>query len=138
MRSTIIALIVLLSAVGCINGVVMGTRLKRFLDQVKMLQSSHDIELLKAVAKEQMYAALVQIPVLAIPAILFGFGIVTGNLSGSDLLLIIVPMLAVLLVGLTFKPVEKAVQSLPAADEELARQRDEIVTTWMKKALPDW
>jgi len=44
----------------------------------------------------------------------------------------------VLAVAFAYKSVEKNAQSIPAADDELRRQRDAIIHTWLKKPVPDW
>lgn len=138
MRTTLIILMILFPSIGALNAVVMGARLQAFLREVKRFESTRDIERYKKVVAEQMYAALAQIALLGTPALLFLYGIVSKNLSGSDVAFIIVPSLVILLLGLAYKPVESAARSIPAADDELARQRDEIGETWTKKALPDW
>jgi hypothetical protein len=85
-----------------------------------------------------MYAALAQIVLLAAPPIMFLVGIVRGVLGPGDLIFVIVPSLVVLAVAFAYKSVEKNVQSTPAADDELRRQKDAIIHTWLKKPLPDW
>ena len=112
--------------------------LQRFAREVPRIESTHHIERLKLVVKEQMYAALAQIGFLAAPAVLFGFGLVNGVLGPGDVLYIILPSAVILVLGLSYKSVETRVKSTPAADDELARQRNAIVETWTKKALPDW
>ncbi|MCP4895392.1 MAG: hypothetical protein GY906_00325 [bacterium] len=138
MRSTFLLLLIIFPAVAAVNAVVLGARLQRFLREVKRLESTADIERYKKAVAEQMYAALVQIALLAAPVLLFLYGIVKGILTGSDVLFIIVPSVVILLLGLAYKPVESAARQIPTADEELSSQRDEITKTWTGKAFPDW
>ena len=115
-----------------------GAAPQRFVREVPRLASTHDIERLKQVVARQMYAALIQIVLLAAPPILFFVGLVRGVLGIGDVLLIIVPSTVILIVAASYKKVEARVRQLPTADDELARQRNAIVNTWIKKPLPDW
>jgi hypothetical protein len=103
-----------------------------------MIASTVDIERMKAVVARQMYAALVQIVLLAAAPIAYVVGLARGELRPTDALYIIVPAAAVIVLSLGSKRVEARARALAAADEELARQRDRIVHTWMKKPFPDW
>ncbi len=112
--------------------------LRRFADEVGVISSERELELFKAQVKWQMYVALVQIPLLSLPMMLFVGGFMLKVLTRSDLPYLVVPAVAVIGLSLVFKRTETRVKHLPAATPELARERDAIVSIWMKKALPDW
>ena len=115
-----------------------GRELRRFVDSTPVLASTADIERMKAVVARQMYAALAQILLLAAAPAVFLIGLVTGSLRPTDVLWVILPAAAVIVFSLGFKRTETEARSIEAADDELARQRDAIVETWLKKPLPDW
>jgi hypothetical protein len=138
MRSTYLLFILLFPAIAIANAWWFGSELQRFARQVTRFDSTADVELFKGVVARQMYAALAQIVLLAVPPILFFVGIIRKDLGPGDVLYIILPSAVVILVALVYKKVESQVRAIPAADDELRRQRDAIVETWIKKPLPDW
>ena len=138
MRSTYIFLLLLFPALAIVNAWWFARELKAFLDATPAIASTADIERLKAVVKRQMFAALVQIPLLAAGPAIYFLGLLRQVLRPADVVLVIVPSAAVLALSLATRRVEVAARSLDAPDEELRRQRDAIVHTWLKKPLPDW
>jgi hypothetical protein len=137
-RSTFVTLLLVLPAIGAMLAVFFGTELQRFLRAVPALNSTADIERLKLVVARQMYAALAQIVILGLPIIIFFAGMKMGYLSPADLVFVIVPSAVILLIAQAYKKVEAAVRTMPAADEQLRRERDRIVHIWLKKPFPDW
>ena len=85
-----------------------------------------------------MYAALAQIVILGLPPILYFVGIAKGSLRLGDVVYLLVPSALIFVVGQLFRKLETKVKNLPVADDELRRQRDAVVLTWVKKPLPDW
>ena len=138
MRSTFTFLMLLFPAVALINTWWFGRELKAFVEATPSIASTADIERMKSVVARQMVAALVQIPLLAASPVLYVVGLMRHALQPGDVVFIIVPSAAVLAVSLASKRVEAAARELPAPDEELRRQRDAIVRTWLKKPFPDW
>jgi len=137
-RDLLLVALLALPAAAIANALVFGLELRRFARDTPEIGSTHDLERLKAVVGRQMYAALFQIALLAGPPILFGVGLVLGLLSPSDVLLVVLPAAAALLVAAAFKRAEVAVRSIPAVDEQLAAERDAIVRTWLRRPVPDW
>ena len=138
MRTAMLALILGLPVVAIGNAVVFGLELGRFLASTPRLASTRDLEDFKRVVARQMYAALAQIVLLALPPVLFGVGLATGVLGPDDVLTIVIPAAAVILVAAFFKRHEHTAKNLPATDPELERARDAIVRTWHKRPVPDW
>ncbi len=68
----------------------------------------------------------------------FVFGIVKHHLTGSDFVFILLPSVIVLLVARSYRGLEKAMWTLPAADDQLEAARDDIVHTWRTKPIPNW
>ncbi len=127
-----------LPALAVVNAFWFGTELKNFLSSTPRLESSHDLERFKTVVAHQMYAALIQIVLLATPPIVFFFGIFRGVLNPSDLLYIIGPSAVILIVAAMYRGHEKRAKSIPTADPGLEQQRDAIIHTWMRRPWPDW
>jgi hypothetical protein len=138
MRSTYTFLMLLFPAVALINTWWFGRELKAFVDATPAIASTADILRMKAVVGRQMIAALVQIPLLAAGPALLALGLFRHVLRPGDVVFVIVPSAAVLALSLATRRTEAAARELPAADDELRRQRDAIVRTWLKKPLPDW
>ena len=137
-RNLFIGLMLLFPAIAIGNSLFFGSKLKQFARRIRIFSSYDDIVLFQRVVSQQMYAALVQMVLLVIPAILFVVGVLRGYLDISALVYVVVPSLVILACGIAFKKVEQQVRSIPARDEDLERQRDAIVTTWIRRALPDW
>ncbi len=138
MRETFVLLLLVLPGLAIANALAFGGELRRFVREVPFLSSTRDVERYKTVVAHQMYAALVQIGLLGAPILLFFVGVARGVLGPGDVLLVIVPSLIVIVVATRLKKVEAQARQIPAADDELARQRDAIVATWIRKPLPDW
>ena len=138
MREVFIALLLGLPAVALLVAGWFGAELRRFSRTTDEIRSTTDIERMKRVVAHQMYAALAQIVLLAVPPILYFLGLLRGLLVPSDVVLIILPAAVVILAAQVFRRVEAEVRALPAADSGLAAQRDAIVATWVKRPLPDW
>ena len=138
MRSTFTALMLLFPALALGNAWWFGRELRAFVAATSSIASTADIERMKSVVARQMVAALVQIPLLAASPILYVVGLMRHALQPGDVVFIIVPSAAVIAFSLASKRIEAAARELPAPDEELRRQRDAIVRTWLTKPLPDW
>jgi hypothetical protein len=138
MRSTFTLLMLLFPALAIVNSWWFGRELKAFVDATPAIASTADLERMKAVVKRQMIAALAQILLLAAGPAIYAFGLYRHLLRPADVVFVIVPSALVLAAGVALKRVEAAARSLPAADDELRRQRDAIAATWLKKPLPDW
>jgi hypothetical protein len=137
-RALFIALMLICPVIAIVNAVISGNKLKKFARRMRMFSSFDDILTFQKVVAQQMYAALVQIVLITIPAVLYVVGAVRGYMNPSDLIIVIVPAFVVLYIGLRGKEVERRIRVIPAKTKDLERQRDDIVTTWVKRPLPDW
>lgn len=113
-------------------------QLARFLQARPRLSAEADLKAFKALARDQMILALVQIGVLASPWVLFGIGLALGVLQVHESIFSTGSFVVVLAGGLALRLVEKRVQAVPAATPELEAARNRVVHTWMTKPLPDW
>ncbi len=138
MRSTYTFLLLAFPALALLNAWWFGSELKRFVKATPVIASTADMENMKAVVARQMYAALAQILLLGAGPVVFMLGLARGVLGPRDVLFIIVPSAAVIVAGSLYKRVEIAARNIEAIDDELRRQRDAIVATWLKKPFPDW
>jgi hypothetical protein len=138
MRSTYLLLMLALPALAILNAVWWGSELQQFTKKVTAFESTAQIEAFKTVVSHQMYAALVQIVLLAAPPLIFFVGLARHVLGTTDVLFIILPSAVVIVVAAVYKRVETQARSIPASDDELRRQRDAITETWIKKPFPNW
>ena len=138
MRTTLLALMVALPAAALVNAAWCSAALAAFAREIRTLASTADLERFKRVVAHQMYAALIQIALLGAPPILFAIGVFSHALGFADVVYILVPAAVIIVVGLAAKRLETRVRTIPTPDDELRRQRDAIVATWVKKPLPDW
>lgn len=134
----ILTLLVAMPAASIVSAVYFMSVLKQFMGGTPRIETAADLETFKSVVKKQMYAALVQIGLLGLPIILYLMGMITRTLRFGDFVYVLIPNLAVIVVGRILRGVEKKAQRLPVSDPQLEKARDEIVYTWEKKPLPDW
>lgn len=138
MRPVLLALIVGIPVMGVLLQVYFSHQIRRFLRETGALESAEDLERFKGIAAIQMYAALVLLPILMAPVVLYGYGLWSGELAPSDLLFVLVPSLALFVAGQAGKRVERQMYEMPVADEELGRERDRVVQVWQHKPFPEW
>ncbi len=138
MRTTLLALLLLLPAAGVVNAAWCGKALSDLLRDVPQLATRADLGRFKRAVAQQMYAALAQIGLLGLPTVLFFVGLFSGALAVGDLLYLLLPSGVNLVIGLAFRKLEARVKAIPTATDELRRQRDAVVATWVSKPLPDW
>lgn len=137
-RTILIAGIVVFAAAGVVNSVWFGRQLKRYVLSTRMLSSDLDVFRFKKVVANQMRAALFQIVLLSMPIVVFISGIMFKALYPGDIFFVIIPSLVILAVAAYFRSWEMRARNVPVATPELLDQRDAIVRTWLRKALPDW
>jgi hypothetical protein len=137
-RVILLAAILTCFAAALLNALWFGLELRRFSKRTRILASTADLEEFKRVVGNQMRAALAQIGLLALPAVLFAAGLVLEEFDAGDILFIIVPSALVVVLAMVFRTWEVEVRSIRVVGPELAAERDAIVTTWRRKPLPDW
>jgi hypothetical protein len=137
-RGIYIALMLVLPAIAAVNALVHGFQLRAFLQRTPAFTTYQNIVDFEKVVARQMYAALLQIGLLASPAIILVIGLVRKVLGANDILFVILPALAIAALGLAFKSLENRVRSIPAEDPILDERRDHIVRVWNSKPFPDW
>ena len=138
MRAQLVAILLVLPALALLNAAWGWHHLRRFASEVPEISSSHELHRLQHLAARQMYLALLQIPLLLGPCVAFIWGLKAGHLQMADVLWVIIPGVVVIATAQLMKPLERRVQTTPAADLELAEARDQVVNTWIHKPLPDW
>jgi hypothetical protein len=112
-----------------------GRQTRRFLREHTSIADTATLERFKAMARQNMKLALLQI-------LLLGAGVVLGIvLLFREGLLALIPIVItnVLLTALAkyLGPFEKAARSLPATPE-LREQYRRVSTSWVSRALPDF
>jgi hypothetical protein len=137
-RGLYIGLMLVLPAMAAINALVHGSQLRAFLQRTPAFTTYQDIVEFEKVVARQMYAALLQIGLLASPAIVLVIGLVRKVLAAHDILFVILPALAIAALGMAFKHLENKVRAIPAKDPILEERRQHIVRVWNGKPFPDW
>ena len=121
-----------------LHAAFQGRDLKRFLDAIPALSSSHDLETFKGLARRQMIAALFQGGLLIVAPACFIWGLTVGHIAPADFVWLLMPSVLVLLVARSYRGLEERIWNLPAEDDELRHERDRIVRVWRTRPLPDW
>ncbi len=137
-RTVLIGAMILLPAAGVVNGIVHGRLLRQFVRDTPAFRTYQDIVDFEHMVARQMYAALMQILLLALPGLLFAVGLFRKILGPGDFIYILVPAAAIFVMGKAFKGLEVRAQAIPAEDPILEERRQHIIETWIKKPLPDW
>jgi hypothetical protein len=137
-RGIYIALMLVLPAIAAVNALVHGSQLRAFLQRTPAFTTYQDIVEFEKVVARQMYAALLQIGLLASPVILLVIGLVRKVLAANDILFVILPAVAIAALGMAFKHLENKVRAIPAEDPILEERREHIVRVWNSKPFPDW
>ncbi len=112
--------------------------LKRFLIKTPVIETEQDLSEFKAIVKQHMYAALLQIVFLGTPLLLFSYGIQNEILGFSDILFIIIPNSIVIFVSLAFRKLEKRGQSISTSNPNLESELQQVIHYWKKRPLPSW
>lgn len=137
-RSWVVALMLILPAVGLINSLICAARLKSFLARVPELETPAHLQELKKEVKVQMYFALAQFPLLGLPSLLFMIDLWVLDGPLFDIVYAIGPSIVIFVVSKFIRKVELEVQEMPAATRELEEARIKVVAVWGGQALPDW
>ena len=137
-RTWVIALMLILPALGLINSLIAAARLKSFLNRVPKLATPAHLQALKQEVKVQMYLALAQFPLLGLPSVLFMVDLWVLGGPLFDIVYAIGPSIVIFVVSKLIRKVEIQVQEMPAATRELDEERIKVVSVWGGQALPDW
>jgi len=137
-RSIYIIAILLCMGTAAVNSIWFGLELRRFVNQTRMLSNENDMNNYKTVVAHQMYAALVLILLLVPPPVIYFLGLRADELSGADILFVIVPAALIILLAVYFKRYESLAKTMPVGTQELLEERDAVVHTWQRKPLPNW
>lgn len=107
-----------------------------FLATHDEISSTTALEDFKALARRNMYFALVQIGVLGL-GILLGIALI-GMYGLLGFVVVLVANAALLAAGYRGSRLEKRARSLPAAEDSLRQEYQHVSQSWVKKALPDF
>jgi hypothetical protein len=111
-------------------------RFASFLAEHPRIADAEVLARYKQLARTDMNLALMNIGVLVVG---FVIGVVLVLRHGLVGLLLILAANGVLLAfGVTAKQAERRVKALPAANQELAGEKERVNQSWTKKALPDF
>lgn len=138
MRTIYLAVILAFPVVAVLNALYFGSELKRFADRTPLLETPLEMTKYRRLIARQMYAALLQLLLLAVPPIVFFHGLIHKILTVPDILFVVVPSAVIIVIAQLNRRHEARVRTLPAATEQMTEERDAVVRTWVRKPLPDW
>jgi uncharacterized membrane protein len=130
--------IILLFLLAMVNFVFGMLKLKKFLDEHSRISSTGDLSAFKETVRVQMYLALLQLLLLIGMTVVSIIGILTGALSFTQFILVLVLDGVIWFAGKQGKSVESRVQHMPVDDAELKVEFKSVCKTWNFKATPDF
>ena len=130
--------ITILFLAGLANLVFGVSELKKFLKYHPSISSTMDLGNFKKMVRKQMYLALAQIVILGGMAVLSVIGILTGGLSDSQFILVLLMDGIIWFTGKLFKSLEKRGQNLKVEALEHRAEYTSICATWVRKPFPDF
>jgi hypothetical protein len=140
MRTLLLILMLAPPVIAVFSMLLMWIQASRFMRDVPSIRTADDLARFKRLAKIQMYVALVVLPLLWLPIVVWLIGhFVFGTLGWVDLLTyVILPWMLVVAAAFIMGSKVKQVQDLPATDRSIGSQRDHVVDVWLHRRLPDW
>lgn len=111
-------------------------QLRRFLADTPQIADEACLDRFKALARAQMYVALVAI-VLLVAGMVTGIVVVVRQ-GFSGLAAAVLVNLLVMGLGMYLRRFEVAARSLNAGSEALAQEYRRVCASWVKRALPDF
>ena len=128
-------LIYLVFGLAVVNGVIGGLGVQAFLSRGKPIATATDLAEFKAMARRQMYQALLQMVLLGAGCLIGLYGLLTGKLG---LLLVLALNGLVFAMGMAFRGLESRARSLPVDDPELKAEYARVCNSWLHKPTPDF
>lgn len=130
--------ILLLFACGMVNFFVAVSALKKFLVINPCIDSLSNLENLKEMVRKQMYQALLQIVFFGGMGVLGVIGIISGGLSSTEFVFVLLLNGIVWAAGKSAKPTEQKAQNLSVSDPDLEDEYRSVCRTWIRKPIPDF
>ncbi|HEX2474702.1 MAG TPA: hypothetical protein VHK01_08150 [Lacipirellulaceae bacterium] len=140
MRDLLLILMLAPPAIALLGMFLLRMQAGGFLKAVPEIRTRDDLVQFKRLAKIQMYVALVTLPLLWLPTLVWLVGtFLIAEVGWLDLLwYVVLPWMVVVAAASALSgPVER-VQKLPAGDPSFQAERDHIVDVWLNRRLPDW
>lgn len=131
---------VLLGSLGLFAAAVVGqrrisSRYRKFLGRVRSIETERDIERLRQVAYQAVYAVLFVHVCLALAGLVLIQGAVSGDLGVGSGLLVVAAIGGFAYQNRETRELETAVMGRPAS-EELQRRKDRIIQSWKRRYVP--
>ena len=137
-RTVLIATLLVPQIAALASSLWFGERLREFAARHKAIETQDDLLAYKRLVAGQMYAALIQIVLLASPPFIFIVGTMVREISTSDLGFILLPSCFVFFVSMRYKALESRIQNLPTGTSDIRQERDHVNEVWVSKPFPDW
>ncbi len=132
---TLITIYSLIYLFASIVTIVLANKAQHFKDRHPAIDGAASLEAFKALARVNMYFALIQIGVLLAGMAVGGVIIFLHGATGF--LFVMATNAILLLLSFRNKKIETEVRSLTASDE-LRAEYERACHSWVKKALPDF
>jgi len=118
--------------------VALGFDLRKFLAGTPALTSVSGVIAFRKVVARQMYGALGVLVLAGAGAVLVAAGLLLGSAEWREVPAFLVAVAVFGVCGLWCRFVERRAKTIPVVDDEIGRQRDEVVRVWTTKPLPPW
>ena len=130
--------VVVLFVLGFVNWGVAALDLRKFLARHDAIKDEASFGLFKAMARKQMYLALVQLALMIGLGVVGCVGIAIRQLGWWEILIFLAFNGVNLALGKGSKSLELKVKSLPTADDAMATAYAEVCARWRKNVFPDF
>lgn len=109
-----------------------------FLSAHPVLRDELDMAAFKRLAASDMWAALLYIATVVLAALVLVAGVGLGEMREWEAAVAVAGFAALLPLWVWVRHLERRVQAVPAATDELTDERDHVVNVWLKKPFPTW
>lgn len=118
--------------------VSLGVDLRRFLAGTPVLTSISGVIAFRRAIARQMYGALGVLLLGVAAALVATAGLYLRLAEQRELPFFFAALAVFLAAGVWCRLAERKAKTIPAVDDEIAQQRDDVVRVWTTRPLPPW
>ncbi len=138
MREQLLALLIIPPFLSILLTFYMRWVVGNFIKQVPCIDNERHIELFKQTVRIAMLGALSQLLLMFIPTIVYVFGFAKEILPIEDLVYVVVPAVAYLVVTLPYKRMEVRAQRVRVENYSLLHEYIRVKEVWLRRSFPIW
>jgi hypothetical protein len=140
MRDLLLILMLAPPVIAVLSMLLLRFQASGFLRAIPEIRSREEIAQFRKLAKSQMYVALVTLPLLWLPILVWLVGtFLIGDLRWLDLLwYVALPWIVVVAAAFLLSGPVEQVQKIRVTDPSFQAERDHVVDVWLHRRLPDW